>query len=361
MAAERLILGTHKGLLILEESGGDWKLARQCHDAIPVSYAATDPRTGVLWACLDHGHWGRKLHRSRDAGVTWEEIPAPKYPDGLEIKEGQPATCSYLWTFAPGGADQPNTLYVGTEPGGLFRSDDGGDSFHLVESLWNHPSRKDNWFGGGRDLPGLCSIVVDPRDSQHITIGISVGGVYETTDGGQTWKGRNKGLYAYYLPNPYADYGHDPHFMTASPSNPDVLWQQNHCGVFRSTDCGRTWVDISHPDVPVYFGFAIAVDEQDAETAWVVPATSDEYRVAVKGAMCVCRTEDGGQTWRAFREGLPQDTCYDVTYRHALDKSGDRLAFGTTTGNVYLSDDRGESWRSLGANFPPVLSVRFSR
>jgi photosystem II stability/assembly factor-like uncharacterized protein len=355
---DTLIIGTRKGLLIYENGANGWRMCRESHTAIPVSYAATDPRSGTLWACLDHGHWGRKLQRSRDLGATWEEVTAPGYPEGTEIKDGQPATCSYIWTIAPGGADQPNRLYMGTEPGGLFQSDDGGGSWKLVEGLWNHPSRKDNWFGGGRDLPGLCSIVVDPRDSQHMFIGISVGGVYETTDGGQTWEGRNKGLYANYLPNPYAEYGHDPHFMTASPTNPNVLWQQNHCGIFRSADGGKNWDNISQEGGPAYFGFAIAVEDDD--TAWVVPAIDASYRMAVDRTLCVCRTDDGGKTWTALRDGLPQENAYDLVFRHALDKKGDRLAFGTTTGNVYISDDRGESWSSLTHNLPPVYSVRFA-
>jgi hypothetical protein len=356
---DHLVLGTRKGLLQLEYDGSRWRFVRESFKAIPVSYAAFDPRHQTLWALLDHGHWGVKLHRSPDCGATWEEIPAPHYPEDAKLAEGKPATLSYLWYFAPGGADQPERLYLGTEPGGLFQSDDGGNSFHLVESLWNVPERLDNWFGGGRDLPGLCSIVVDPRDSSHVTVGVSVGGVYETRDGGTTWQARNKGLYANYLPNPYAEFGHDPHFILASPSNPDVLWQQNHCGIFRSVDSGATWENISQEGGPAYFGFALAVDEKNADTAWVIPAIDAEYRMAVDTALCICRTEDGGKTWQALRSGLPPENAYDVVFRHGLDSRGDRLAFGTTTGNVYVSEDRGESWRCIGSNFPPVYSVRF--
>lgn len=351
----RLLLGTRKGLLEFEQKGNRWELARESFPTIPVSYAVVDPRVGTWWACLDHGHWGTKLHRSKDAGATWQEIPAPRYPDWAELKPGQAVTLSYLWLLTPGGADQPQRLYIGTEPGGLFVSDDGGDSFSLVESLWNHPSRQDWWFGGGRDHPGVCSIVVDPRDSQHILVGVSVGGVFETRDGGQTWEGRNNGLIAEYLPNPHSEYGHDPHFIVASPGSPDVLWQQNHCGIFRSADGGRQWQKISQP--PAHFGFAIAAE--DAQTAWVVPAVSDEFRVAVDRALCVCRTDDGGQTWTAFRKGLPQQETYDVVFRHALDLRGEMLAFGSTTGNLFVSQDRGESWQQVAAHLPPIYSVRF--
>ncbi len=356
---DELILGTRKGLLITDLDG---KVKRRFHIGVPISYAATDPRNnGRWWAAADHGHWGQKLHRSDDGGVNWEEVPAPKYPEGAEITDGKPAALSYIWIVTPGGNDEPDKVYVGTEPGGVFVSNDGGDTFEIVAGLWNHPSRKGNWFGGGRDYPGACSILVDPRDSRHIQVGVSVGGVFETFDGGATWTGCNKGLLAKYLPNPEAEYGHDPHFVTSSPANPDVLWQQNHCGIFRSVDGAQTWIEVSQPGGPAYFGFAIAVDPQDAAVAWVVPAISDELRIAVDQALCVCRTDDGGQTWTDFRAGLPQENCYDVVFRHALDFESDRLAFGTTTGSVYLSDDRGESWRCLGQDYPPVYSVRFAR
>lgn len=202
MSIAKLLMGTNKGLLILESNGNRCKLVQHAFEGIPVSYAAVDPRNQVLWACLDHGHWGQKLHRSRDGGATWEQIPTPKYPDGAIIREEEAATLSYLWIVAPGGIDQPERLYLGTEPGGLFQSDDGGDSFHFVEGLWTHPTRSKYWFGGGRDQAGLCSVIVDPRDSQHILVGISVGGVYESIDGGKTWEPRNCGLYASYLPEP---------------------------------------------------------------------------------------------------------------------------------------------------------------
>jgi photosystem II stability/assembly factor-like uncharacterized protein len=353
-----LILGTHKGLLLFDTD--DCEIKQEFHAGVPVSYAAVDPRTGVLWAGMDHGHWGQKLHFSNDMGATWEEVPAPAYPEGAEITDGKPATLSYVWIIAPGGKDQPERVYIGTEPGGLFQSDDGGNSFHIVEGLWNHPSRKEHWFGGGRDYPGLCSIIVDPRDSDHVFVGISVGGVFETTDGGKTWEPRNKGMIACYLPDPHAEVGHDPHFVVASPSNPDVMWQQNHCGVFRTTDGARTWENVSQSGGPVHFGFAIAADEKDSDVAWVIPAVSDEKRVAIDRALVVCRTDDGGKTWKQFRSGLPQTNCYDLVFRHALDVKGDKLAFGTTNGNVYLSEDRGESWRCLGTAFAPVYSVRFA-
>ncbi len=366
MSKDRLILGTRKGLIILKENGAGWEHTHATFPGIPISYAFEDHRNDTLWVCADHGHWGTKLYRSRDGGTTLDEVPAPVYPETAVAYDvwndfaEKPAKVTYMWMIVPGGDDQPQRLYIGTEPGGLFQSDDGGETFSLIEGLWNHPSRKKNWFGGGRDQAGTCSLVIDPRDSSHLFAGISVGGVYESMDGGVSWVGRNKGLRADFLPDPYAEYGHDPHFMVCSPSNPDVLWQQNHCGVFRSADGGKNWKDISQPNGPVNFGFPIAVDANDDQTAWVVPGISDDVRMAVDGALCVGRTEDGGETWTELRNGLPQDNCYDITFRHALDIDGERLVFGTTTGNLFLSNDRGDSWGAIGHYFPPIYSVRFA-
>ncbi len=365
MIDNRLILGTRKGLIIMTHNGRSWRVTQTEFPGIPISYAFSDTRTSTIWAAADHGHWGSKLYRSWDGAKNFNEIPAPQYPEDATIydvwDEGaeKPAKLTYIWVIQPGGVDQPERLYIGTEPGGVFMSDDGGENFQLMQGLWQHPSRQKNWFGGGRDQAGACAIVVDPRDSEHLFVGISVGGVYESTDGGVTWHGRNTGLRADYLPDPYAEYGHDPHYLVASHSNPDVLWQQNHCGVFRSTDAGQNWSDISQKAGPVNFGFPIAVDDQNAQTAWVVPGISDDIRMAVNGALCVGRTEDGGQSWTELRKGLPQQNCYDIVFRHALDISGETLAFGTTTGNLFISYDRGDSWTAVSNHLPPIYSVRF--
>lgn len=355
-----LLLGTRKGLITLKNGDRGWQAARIDFEGQPIPYATLDARTHTLWATIDHGHWGQKLHRSTDGGASWSEITAPKYPEGTEVRPGVPATVRYLWYVAPGGNDRPERVYIGTEPGGLFVSEDGGDNFSLVESLWNHPSRPDSWFGGGRDEAGIHSIIVDPRDSNRILVGVSCAGVFESTDNGVTWAPRNKGLKAEYLPNPEPEVGHDPHYVAYCASSPDVLWQQNHCGIFRSADGGMSWSDISDQEGPARFGFAIAAHQDDPDVAWVVPADSDGKRMAIRGQVSVCRTEDGGTSWRNLTEGLPQHHSYDITFRHALDSSYDRLVFGTTTGNVYASEDGGDSWYCVGNNFPPVYSVRFA-
>ena len=390
-----ILLGTRKGTVILERKNSQWQPQPIRHEGIPVCYAAHDPRDGTLWASLDHGHWGPKLSRSRDAGATWQDVSPVKYPEGArdivqdlptpdfdpEAPQGQPeykdATVYKIWNITFGSSGQPGRLYAGTIPGGLFVSDDGGDSWELNRSLWNHESRGGDLFAGeatsrnqwggtpasidyGVFEPGIHSIVIDPRNPDHLYIAASSAGVLETTDGGKTWAGRNRGMLMDYLPDPQAEWGHDPHFVTACPGQPDHLWQQNHCGVFYSADGAQSWKKVSVPEAGVHFGFPIAADAQDGRTAWVLPARADSERMTIDGGLFVARTIDGGQSWQSFRSGLPQNNAYDIVYRHGLDAADDYVCFGSTTGNLYLSEDRGETWQCLGNNFPPIYSVRFS-
>lgn len=392
--SDQLVLGTRKGTLILDRANGRWRPRPIAHPGVSISYAARDPRDGTYWSSLDHGHWGPKLSRSSD-GIEWEDAPSITYPEGsryvaqyMPLPDEDPEEAAHrpkykdaallkVWVLTFGGADEPGVIHAGTIPGGLFTTRDGGQSWELNRPLWNHESRggdlfageatSENTWGGtpaavayGEFAPGIHSIVRDPRDGRHLYVAVSSAGVLESTDGGATWAGRNKGMLMDYLPEPAADWGHDPHFVTACPGDPKHMWQQNHCGVFYSSDAARTWKKVSDPEVAVHFGFPVAVDGRDGRCAWVVPGRADSERMAVDGGLFVARTDDGGASWKIFREGLPQADAYDVIYRHALDASGDRLCFGTTTGNVYASDDRGESWTSLGHNFPPVHSVRFA-
>ena len=355
-----LLLGTRKGLIAYKYNDDKWSVENLSFEGVPISIAYADERTGTWWACLDNGHWGVKLHRSPDRGKTWSEVTAPAYPEGEEVKDGVPATTRYLWSMAHGGKAHPSRLWIGTDPGGLFLSEDDGNSFQLVESLWNHPTRKEGWFGGGRDLPGIHSIVVDPRDEDHVHVGISCAGVFETTDAGKSWSIRNKGMNADFLPDPTVETGFDPHIVVAARTNPDVLWQQNHCGIFRSSDGAKNWIEIDQKGGPAYFGFAVAVADDNPDQAWVAPAHSDVTRTAIKGSLCICRTDDGGKTWKEQRNGLPQEDCFDIVYRHCLASSGDAVAFGTTTGNLFYSADRGDNWQVLNNYLPMVYSLQFA-
>jgi photosystem II stability/assembly factor-like uncharacterized protein len=384
-----ILVGTRKGTFFVEKTNGQWRPRLVGHEGQGVNYLARDPSTGTVWAALGHGHWGAKLSRSTDGGKTWADATQIKYPEGArylappEPSEDEdpdappekatikPATLLKLWKIAFGPRGR---VYVGTIPGGLFVSDDGGETFSLDLSLWNHESRggdlfdgegtgQTHWFGTpaseGEFAPGIHSIVVDPRDPGRVLVAVSTAGVLETTDGGKTWRGRNAGLQMDYMPDPGADWGHDPHYLDICAGQPDHVWQQNHCGVFHSSDGAATWKKVSRPEQGVHFGFPIAVDAEDGNTAWVVPGKSDMQRTTVDGGLFVARTEDGGESWQPLREGLPQENAYDVVYRHALGNSGERLAFGSTTGNLYVSEDRGDSWRTVANNLPPIYSVRF--
>jgi len=359
-ATNTMLLGTRKGLVVYRQNGRNtWQYERTEFLGQSVSIATFDPVNRTWWAMLDHGHWGCKLHRSND-GTKWEEVEAPKYPEGEMINEETPATTKYLWAFSRGGNKQNGRIYIGTEPGGLFQSDNNGDTFSLVKSLWDHPTRVKKWFGGGRDYPGIHSILVDPRDHDHIYVGISCAGVFETHDGGNNWTPKNRGLIAEFLPDANAEVGQDPHLVVMNKSNPDVLWQQNHCGIFKTSDGGNQWEKVSQQDGPAHFGFAIAVHDQDPDVAWVVPGISDEIRVAYDKRLCVCRTDDGGKHWKTLTDGLPNETAFDITYRHALDVNDDLVAFGTTTGNLYISGNGGERWNCLSNNLPMVYSLELA-
>lgn len=353
-ANAKLLVGTGKGLVEFDKYKDKWQLVKVHFPGYPVSALLVDERNHCWWACLAHRHWGQKMHRSFDEGKTWEAVPCPVYPAGALIMPDKPAFLKKIWTLAKGGADQPQTLWMGTEPGGLFVSHDGGDHFKLVQSLWDHPSRQREWFGAGRDHPFIHSIVLDPGDSNHVFIAISCAGVFETTDGGQSWVPRNKGLKAAYLPNPSVEIGHDPHLLLACESQPDVMWQQNHCGIFRSTNAGKQWDEVSGKDGFPYYGFALAIDNNDPLKAWVIPAVSDEMRIAHDMALCVCHTNDGGNNWQAQRNGLPQEFCFDIVFRHSFIRAGNTLLFGTTTGNLFVSEDDGTSWQALSYHLARV-------
>ncbi len=356
----KLIVGSSKGLIVFSEQTGRWDCISVQFEGLPVSMVYVDDRTNTWWVALSHRHWGEKLHCSTDEGQSWEEVVTPAYHDHF-YRPGKPASLKKIWVIQHAGADRPGGLWLGTEPGGLFYSPDGKE-FKLVESLWNHPSRLDpnQWFGAGKDYPFIHSIVLDPRDSRHLYIGVSCAGVFETHDHGKSWDAKNKGLVAAYLPNPTPEVGHDPHRMLLCPANPDVIWQQNHCGIFRTVNGGELWQDISGSTGFPKYGFALAIDEYDPETAWVIPAQSDEKRIPFNLKLTVCRTGDGGRTWKDIQDGLPNANAFDLVLRHAFVKKGELLAFGTNNGNLYTSHDSGSSWKVISKHLPMTNYLAFA-
>ncbi len=381
----RILVGSRKGTFFVEKEHGRWRPRLVGHAGAGVNFVAKDPHSDTYWAACGHGHWGAKLSRSTDGGATWQDATQIKYPEGARYlsppapsEEGsgdgptvfKDATLLKLWVLTFG---EPGKIYVGTIPGGLFVSGDGGESFELNRPLWNHESRggdlfasdgtgKTHWFGTpaseGEFAPGIHSVVVDPQNPKRVLVAVSTAGVLESTDGGESWRGRNQGMLMDYLPNPAAEWGHDPHYIELCPGQPNHVWQQNHCGVFYSDDGAAHWRKVSNPAQGVHFGFPVTVDPNDGKTAWVVPGKADSQRMAIDGGLFVARTQDGGETWEEQREGLPQDNAYDVVYRHALSNADGVLAFGTTTGNLYVSENAGESWMTVANNLPPIYSVR---
>lgn len=373
--SNRLLVSTRKGLFTLAPaSGNDWKVDNVDFLGDPLNLAMRDPRDGALYAVLNLGHFGTKLRRSDDDGATWTELSVPEFPEGCTLfangfaaphdarSKERPAVLMEIWSLEAGGADQPGVLWAGTIPGGLFRSDDRGASWQLIRSLWDRPERA-KWFGGGKDEAGIHSICVDPRDTQHVSVAISCGGAWTTRDGGATWTNVSQGMRAAYMPPEMAfdlD-AQDPHRMVQCPASPDHYWVQHHNGIFRtSNDCTR-WEECENVQ-PAGFGFAVAVHPADPKTAWFVPGVKDEKRYPVDAKLVVTRTRDGGQTFESLSQGLPQDHAYDVVFRHALavDETGSRLAFGSTTGGFWTTADGGESWTQLPARLPPVYAVCFA-
>ena len=367
----RCHVATRKGLFTLGRANSGWSITQASFVGDNCTLAMHDSRDGSLIAALNHGHFGVKLHRSLDGGATWSEIATPKYPEKPADYvpkvpvEGKAADWSLklVWALAPGGADEPGVLWCGTLPGGLFKSVDGGQSWELNRPLWDDP-RREEWFGGGADHPGIHSICVDPRDSRHVAVGISCGGVWSTRDGGKTWQITGHGMRAEFMPpeRQFEPNVQDPHMLAQGSANPDVFWVQHHNGIFRSTDAAGTWSEIA--DVrPSAFGFAVAVHPGDSDTAWFVPALKDEKRYPKDGRVVVNRTRNGGATFETLTRGLPQEHAYDLVYRHALDvdETGDRLAFGSTTGSLWISEDGGDSWKTLSSNLPPIHAVRFEK
>lgn len=361
--AEHAYIATRKGLFELSSKNGEWSLAARHFLGEPVSMVLSDARDGSLYAALNLGHFGAKLHR-RDAGSeTWTEVAVPVYP----VKpEGSSDTVEWklkqIWSLETGGADEPGVLWAGTLPGGLFKSSDRGESWQLVDGLWNLPERS-QWMGGGYDVPGIHSICVDPRDSRSMLVGVSCGGAWLTNDGGISWSVRAKGMLARYMPPDMMDQQaiQDPHRIVRCPGEPDKLWCQHHCGMWRSIDNGAQWTEVEN--VPLSnFGFAVAVHPRDGETAWFAPGVADQQRIPVDAAMAVTRTTDGGASFSVQRNGLPQEHCYDLVYRHGLvvDDDGKTLLMASTTGGVWLSTNGGDFWRTISLNMPPVYAVRFA-
>ncbi len=352
-----LLVATAKGLVQFDRSNNEWIWEEVHFPGFNVTNVYHDPINDRIWAGISHKHWGQKLHFSEDNGQSWKETPIPNLRNQI-LPNGKPARLRQIWCFAQGGKKYPSRLWMGTDPGALFLSEDHGLSFQLVTSLWNHDSRQSEgqWFGAGSDYPFIHSIVVDPHDEDHILVAVSCAGVFESWDSGQTWAPINKGLIAAYLPNPNVEVGHDPHILHMSHSNSKILWQQNHCGIFNSRDGGKQWNLVSQEGRLPHYGFAMTIDHDNPNRAWVIPAESDERRIAPELKLQVFKTEDFGKTWVDDSHGLPYENCFDIVLRQAFDQKEETQVFGATNGNLFLRTE-GESWRCLSAHLTKVNAL----
>ncbi len=353
MLGALILAGTRKGLFLLrgDEDRREWKVNDPLLPGWEIFHAVVDPRDGMLYACTNSFVYGATVHRSSDLGQTWERAEELGLPEESELK------LERTWHLEPGHESQPETLWLGGAPGVLFRSDDRGKTWEPVRGVVEHPTRE-QWNPGAG---GMCchSIQLDPSDANRLYIGISAAGVFRTDDGGESWSPANKGTAADFMPDPYPEVGQCVHKLLVHPSRPDRLWQQNHCGVYRSDDRGESWERLDGNGLPSGFGFPIALHPREPDTAFVVPEEGAENRVTCNGRLGIYRTRDGGASWAERPQGLPTP-AWSAVMRESMASDGldpVGIYLGTQSGSVFVSPDEGESWVEAARQLPPILSI----
>ncbi len=354
-ADAELVVGTRKGLFVLRgQRGGNMEIAGRAFAGQDVEFAMKDQRSGMYFASVTHGQFGPRLYLTLDPTGEWEQTEGPTFP------EDAGDTVERIWVIKKGEAD--GEMWAGIAPAALFKSEDGGRSWSLVRSLWDHPTRPD--WGAGLGGQALHSICTYPGDPQKIAIGISAAGVWITEDGGESWERGGRGIVPEYLPEEAREdaLALCVHNMHRAPLEPDTLYMQFHGGVYRSDDGGRNWTDIGLPSgLPTDFGFPLMIDPADPDSAYVIPLESAGDRVTPGGEVIVWETRDRGASWQPRTDGLPDSDAYLTVLRQAFCHDGLSplgLYFGATSGEVFGSADAGASWTSVARDLPPVLSVR---
>lgn len=389
MATTRVLVGTRKGAFVLTSDGAraNWDVAGPFFGGWELYHLKGSPADpNRIYASQTSGWFGQIIQRSDDGGRTWFQPGTPPgepltTPDGMPKGEsnkfvydtspqtGAPLTTHQhydgsqrpwefkrVWHLEPSLTD-PDTVYAGVEDAGLFRTTDGGVTWHELAGLRGHGTGPLWQPGAG----GMClhTILLDPTNPDRMWVAISAAGAFRTDDGGKTWKPINRGLRSEYIPDPHAEVGHCVHRLALHPSRPNVLFMQKHWDVMRSDDAGDTWREISG-NLPSDFGFVVDVHAHEPETVYVVPIKSDSEHYPPDGKLRVYRNRGGGAEWEALTEGLPQQDCYVNVLRDAM--AVDRhqpcgIYFGTTGGQVYASADGGDHWRAIVRDLPAVLSV----
>ncbi|MGW4960950.1 WD40/YVTN/BNR-like repeat-containing protein [Nonomuraea sp. NPDC004186] len=355
MSDTLLAIGTRKGLFLARSTGGGpFDVEPIQFSTVGVHSVAIDTRgpSPRLLAGIEYGHFGPSVMYSDDLGKTWKEAEQPP----IAFPEKTEATLTRVWQLAP-SPSEPGVVWAGVEQGALFRSEDGGVTYQLVEGLWEHPHRPQWQPGGG----GLClhTIVPHPTDPRIIGVAISTGGFYRSFDGGLSWEAANRNIRAAFLPEgaQYPEFGQCVHKVAMHPSRPERLYLQHHFGVYRSDDFGEAWHDIG-AGLPSDFGFPIAVHPSRPDTVFVLPLTADIDRTPVGHRYRVFRSDDAGATWQPFASGLPEGPVHAAVLRDAMTASEAGVFFGTRDGEVHGSRDGGETWSPVVRHLPDVLTVR---
>lgn len=360
MALTILLIGTRKGLMLARSSDNratwtadDFQFPNQEVYSVAVDTRRDRPR---IFAGVGTGHWGPLLTYSDDLGKSWTEPAEPP----IGFPQGSDASVARVWQIQPAPAEQPDVVYAGVEPHALFRSDDRGESFSLVEGLWNHPDRP-SWEPGGG---GAClhTVLPHPTDPNDVMVVMSAAGVYRTRDAGVSWEPANRGIQCAFLPEDqrFPAFGQCVHKVAFHPDHPDRLFAQNHFGVYRSEDRGGSWAAIE-TGLPSNFGFALVAHPHQPETLYSIPLQADAERFPPEARLRVYRTENAGTSWEALSNGLPTDPYYASILRDAMVADSSEPAgvyFGTRLGEVFASRNDGESWSLIASHLPDVLSVR---
>ncbi|HEX9938410.1 MAG TPA: hypothetical protein VGB15_14840 [Longimicrobium sp.] len=353
-----LMVGTMKGAFLFWADGErrEWRMEGPHFRGETVYSLAFDQRGGRrrMLAGTQSFHWGSVVRASDDFGVTWS---SPERQN-VRFPEDSGLALANIWQLRPGRDGEPGVVYAGVEPAALFESRDAGESWSPVDGLLRHEHRP-KWMPGGG---GLClhTIVLDPADPRRMGIAISTAGFYRTDDGGRSWHPRNQGVRAQFLPDKYPEFGQCVHKVVNHPARPERLYLQNHWGLYRSDDWGDSWTDIAN-GVPSDFGFAMEVHPHEPDTVYIVPLESDEFRCVPEARLRVYRTRDGGDSWHALENGLPQQGAFETVLRDAMvadtrDPAG--IYFGTRLGKLYGSADAGDSWREISDALPPIVCVK---
>ena len=357
-AGVALLVGTMKGAFFFRSDSArkNWKIDGPHFPGESVYALYHDTRGGRnrTFAAPTNPFFGGTLRVSEDFGKTWTEPDAHR----VRFPESSGLALTQIWQIRPGSDSETDTLYAGVEPACLFKSTDAGDTWSPVEGMLNHEHRP-RWQPGAG---GLClhTIVPDPQNPDRTLIAISAAGVYRSDDGGATWRARNVGVRAEFLPDKHPEFGQCVHKVVHHPSKPGRLFLQNHWGLYRSDDWGESWQDIAN-GVPSDFGFAMAMHPHDTETVYIVPLKSDMFRVTPDAKLRVYRTRNAGESWQPLGDGLPQENAYETVLRDAmttdtLDSAG--IYFGTRSGKLFGSSDSGDSWIEIAGNLPPIVCVK---